>query len=99
MLVNDGLIRSLQLPFDAVFHHLGGIAGKDGVCVGMGTANTAARADGSAVGYACAFGNKAMAAKPYVVAHRYFAVGIGAVAIGINKAVLVGVHKCAVPRS
>ena len=55
--------------------------------------------DGDAVGKGCAFGNQAVATEPHVVANADFAVGIGDLAVAIDKAVLVGVHKSAVPRS
>lgn len=55
--------------------------------------------DGDAVCKGCAFGNQAVAAKPNVVAHSNFAVGVGNLAVAIDKAMLVGVHKSAVPRS
>lgn len=55
--------------------------------------------DGDAVGKGCAFGNQAVTAQPHVVADTDFAVGIGDLAVAIDKAVLVGVHKSAVPRS
>ena len=46
-----------------------------------------------------AFGNQAVTAQPHVVANADFAVGIGNLAVAVDKAVLVGVHKSAVPRS
>lgn len=98
LLVNGKGIRFLQLPCYAVFHHHGRVAGNDGVCFDMSTANTAASAYSGAIGKTCAFGNKAMTAKPYVVADKDFAVGIAAVARSIDQTVLVGIHKSAVPR-
>lgn len=64
----------------------------------MSTANAAASAYSGAIGKTSAFGNKAMAAKPYVVADKDFAVGIAAVARSIDQTVLVGIHKSAIPR-
>ena len=55
--------------------------------------------DGDAVGDCCAFGNQAVTTEPHVVADTDFAVGIGNLAVAIDKAVLVGVHQSAVPRS
>ena len=55
--------------------------------------------DGDAVGKGCAFGNQTVTTEPHVVANADFAVGIGNLAVAVDKAVLVGVHKSAVPRS
>ena len=67
--------------------------------VGVGAVQRSTGGDGSAVGKMCTFGNQAVAAKPNVVAHSNFAVGIGDLTVAVDKAVLVGVHKSAVPRS
>lgn len=55
--------------------------------------------DGDAVGKGCAFGNQAVTSEPHVVADTDFAVGIGDLAVAVDKAVLVGVHQSTVPRS
>ena len=66
---------------------------------GEGAVQRSTSGNCDAVGKGCAFGNQAVAAKPNVVAHSNFAVGVGNLAVAVDKAVLVGVHKSAVPRS
>lgn len=67
--------------------------------VGVGAVQRSTGGDGDAVGDCCAFGNQTVTTEPHVVANADFAVGIGDLAVAVDKAVLVGVHKSAVPRS
>lgn len=85
--------------FYTVFHYFGGVAGQDGAGFGVGAVEGASGGDGDAVGKGCAFGNQTVTTEPHVVANADFAVGIGNLAVAVDKAVLVGVHKSAVPRS
>ena len=89
------IIKSLY----SIFHYFGGVAGQDDAGIGVGAVEGASGGDGDAVGKGCAFGNQTVTTEPHVVANADFAVGIGDLAVAVDKAVLVGVHQSAVPRS
>lgn len=101
-IINQLLITHCSLlitPLHSSFDNGGGVSGQDGAGFGVGAVEGASGGDGDAVGKGCAFGNQAVTTEPHVVANADFAVGIGDLAVAIDKAVLVGVHKSAVPRS
>ena len=89
----------LITPLHSSFDNSGGISSQDGAWFGVGAVEGASGGDGDAVGKGCAFGNQTVTTEPHDVANADFAVGIGDLAVAIDKAVLVGVHKSAVPRS
>lgn len=89
----------LITPLHSSFDNGGRVSGQDGAGFGVGAVEGASGGDGDAVGKGCAFGNQTVTTEPHVVANADFAVGIGNLAVAVDKAVLVGVHKSAVPRS
>ena len=102
LIVNYQPITNCSLlitPLHSSFDNGGRISGQDGAGFGVGAVEGGSCCNGDAVGKGCAFGNQTVTAEPHVVANADFAVGIGNLAVAVDKAVLVGVHKSAVPRS